>query len=67
MYLSNFTNILLQYMHIKTVPTENPIKTKEIKFSLFNFHINYIVDRPDVTALAGDKQYGGKGDLLNYG
>ena len=53
-------DILLQYMCSKTVPTENriEIKTKEIHFSLFYFHFNYVVDHPDATALARDKQYG---------
>ena len=52
----------------KTVPTENRIemKPKEIFFSLFYFHFNYIVDRPDATAFARDKQYGGNGDFFNY-
>ena len=53
-------DLLLQYMCSKTVPTENLIKkkTKEIHFSLFYFHFKYIVDRPDATALARDKEYG---------
>ena len=43
----------------KTVPTEKQIemKTKEIHFSLFYFHFNYIVDGHKATALARDKQY----------
>ena len=38
----------------KTVLTENrtEMKTKEIHFSLFYFYFNYVVDRPDATALA---------------
>ena len=54
-------DILLQYMCSKTVPTENriEIKTKEIHFSLFYFHLNYVVDRPNATALEKDKQYCG--------
>ena len=42
-----FQDILLQYMCSKTVPTEKGIemKTKEIHFSLFYFHFNYVVDR----------------------
>ena len=56
-------DILLQYMHSKIVPTENwiEIKIKEIPFSLFYFHFNYVVDRPDTTALGRDIQYGGNG------
>ena len=52
----------------KTVPTEKQIEMKTIKinFSLFYFHLNYVVDRPDATALTRDKQYGGNGDFLNY-
>ena len=40
-------DILLQYMCSKTVPTEKRIemKTKEIHFSLYYFHFNYIVER----------------------
>ena len=40
-------DILLQYMCSQTVPTENRIemKTKEIHFSVYYFHFNYIVDR----------------------
>ena len=50
----------------KTVPTKNLIemKTKETHFSLFYFHSNYVVERPDATALARDKQYCGNGDSL---
>ena len=50
----------------KTVPTENRIemKPKEIFFSLFYFHFNYIVDHPDATAFVRDKQYGGNGDFF---
>ena len=46
-------DILLQYMCSQTVPTANQIemKTKEIHFSLFYFHFNYIVDRHNATAL----------------
>ena len=52
-------DILLQYICSKTVPTENLIemKTKEIHFSLFYFHFIYLVNHPDATALARDKQY----------
>ena len=59
---------LLQYLCSKIVPTENQIemKTKEIHFSLFYFHFNYIVDCPDATALARDKQCGGNSDFYNY-
>ena len=41
----------------KTVPTENQIemKTKEVNFSLFYFNV---VDLPEATASARDKQYG---------
>ena len=48
--------ILLQYMCSKTVPTENRIemKTKEIHFSLYYFHFDYVVDRHNATALARD-------------
>ena len=55
-------DILLQYMCSQTVPTENRIemKNKEINFSLFYFHFNYVV------ALARDKQYCGNSDFLNY-
>ena len=51
-------DILLQYMCSQTVPTENriEIKTKEIHFSSFYFHFNYIVDGHNATALARDKQ-----------
>ena len=50
----------------QTLPTENRIemKTKEIHFSLFNFHFNYVVDRHKATDLARDKQYCGNGDFL---
>ena len=46
-------DILLQYMCSQTVPTENRIemKTKEIHFSVFYFHVNYVVDRHNATAL----------------
>ena len=49
----------------QVVPTENRIemKTKEIHFSLFYFHFNYVVDRHNATAR--DKQYCGNGDFLN--
>ena len=52
----------------KTVPTENQIemKTKQICFSLFYFYFNYVVEPPNATALARDKQYCGNGDFLNY-
>ena len=51
----------------KTVPTENQIemKTKEIQLNLFYFHFDYVVEHPDSTALARDKQYCGNGDSLN--
>ena len=57
---------LLQYRRSKTVSTENPIeiKTIEIRFSLFYFNFNDIVDRPDATALARDKQYGRNSDFF---
>ena len=42
------------------------IKTKEIHFSLFHFHFNYVVYPPDATVLARDKQNGRNGDFLNY-
>ena len=57
-------DILLQYMFSQTVPTENRIEMKtkkEIHFSLFYFHFNYIVDRHNATALARDKHYCGNG------
>ena len=46
-----------------TVPTESRIemKTKEVHFSLFYFNV---VDHPDATALAKDKQYGGNGEFF---
>ena len=49
-------DILLQYLCSQTVPTENQIemKTKEINFSLFYFHLSYIVDCHNATALARD-------------
>ena len=52
-------DILLQCMCIQTVPTENRIdmKIKEIHFSLFYFHFNYVVDHHNAIALARDKQY----------
>ena len=55
-------------MYSQTVPTENRIemKTKEIHFSLFYFHFNFIVDRHNATALARDKQYCRNGDFFNY-
>ena len=58
-------DILLQYLCSQTVPTENRIemKTKEIHFSLFYFHFNYVLDRHNATALARDKQYCGNGDF----
>ena len=57
-------DILLQYMCSQFIPSENQIemKTKEINFSLFYFHFNYVVDRHNATALARDKQYCGNGD-----
>ena len=44
----------------QTVPTENRIEMekKEINFSVFYFHFNYIL------ALARDKQYCGNGDFF---
>ena len=59
-------DILLQYMCSQTVPTEDriEIKTKEINFSLFYFHFNYVVERNNATALARDKQYCEKGDFF---
>ena len=42
------------------------MKTKEIDFILFYFHLNYVVDRHNATALARDKQYQGNSDFLNY-
>ena len=59
-------DIILQYMYIQTVPTESRIemKTKEIHFSLFYVHLNYVVDRHNATALARDKQYCGNRDFL---
>ena len=43
----------------KTVATENrkEMKTKEIHFSLFYFHFNYVVECHNATALVSDKQY----------
>ena len=57
-HLQFLQDILLQYMCSKTVPTEKRIemKTKEIYFSLFYFHFNYVMDRPYATALARRKQ-----------
>ena len=40
------------------------MKTKEIHFSLFYFHFNYVVDRHNATDLARDKQYCGNGDFF---
>ena len=42
---------LLQDMCSQTVSTENRIemKAKEINFSLFYFHFNYVVDRHNIT------------------
>ena len=59
-------DILLQYMCSQTVPSENRIemKTKEIHFSLFYFHFNYVVDHYNTTALVRDKQYCGNGDFF---
>ena len=59
-------DILLQYLCSQTVPTENRIEmeTKEIHFSLFYFHFNYVVDRRNATALARDRQYCGNGDFF---
>ena len=59
-------DLLLQYMCNQTVPTESRIdmKTKEIHFSLFYFHIYCVVDRQNVTALASNKQYCGNGDFF---
>ena len=61
-------DILLQYMCSQTVPTENRIEmeTKEINFSLFYFHFNYVVDRHNATALARDKQYCGNGEFFFF-
>ena len=61
-------DILFKYMCSQTVPTENRIemKSKEVHFSLFYFHFNYVVVRHNGTALARDKQYCGNGDFLNY-
>ena len=58
-------DILLQFMFSKTVRTEKRIKMKkkEIHFTLFYYHFNDIVDRPNATALARDKQYCGNGDF----
>ena len=51
---------------MKNVPTKKWIemKTKEIHFSLINYHFNYVVDRPNATALARDKQYCRNGDFF---
>ena len=58
-------DILLQYVCSKTVPTENRIEMKtKIHLSLFYFHFNYVVNRPDTTALGRDKQYGGNGEFF---
>ena len=61
-------DILLQYMCGQPFPTKNRIemKTKEIHFSVFYFHFNYVVDCNNATALGRDKQYWGNGDFLNY-
>ena len=63
-------DILLQYMCSKcskTIPTKKRIeKAKEIHFSLFYFHFDYVVECPDATALVRDKQYCGNSDFLNY-
>ena len=50
-------DVLLQYMRSKTIPTENRVemKKREIHFSFFYYHFNYVVDGSDATALAGDK------------
>ena len=66
MYVQFLQDILLQYMCSQTFPTENQIEmmTREIHFSLFYFHLNYIVDRHNATALARDKQYCGNGDFF---
>ena len=67
MYMFNFS---MTYFCItwcsQTVPTENLIemKTKEIHFSLFYFHFNYVVDRHNATSLARDKQYCANGDFF---
>ena len=59
-------DILLQYICSKPVPTENWIemKTKEIHLSLLYFHLNYVVERPESTSLARDKQYCGSNDFF---
>ena len=59
-------DILLQYMCSKTGPAENPIemKTTDSHFSLFYFHLNYLVDRSNATALARDKQDCTNGDFF---
>ena len=61
-----FQDKLLQYICSQTVSTENQIeiKTKEIHFSLFYFHFNYVVDCHNDKALARDKQYCRNGDFF---
>ena len=61
-------DIRFQYLCSQTVTTENRIemKTKEIHFSLFYFHLDYVIDRHNATALGRDKQYCENGDFLNY-
>ena len=60
-------------MRGKTVPTQHAengieVRTKEINFSLFCYHFNYVVDLPDASALlAIDKQYDGNGYFLITG
>ena len=58
-------DILFRYMCSQTVPTENRIEmeTKEIHFSLFYFHLYYVLDRHNATFLARDKQFCGNGDF----
>ena len=70
MYMFNFSKTYFcstcEVKCSKTVPTENWIemKTKEINFNLFSFHFNYVVERPDATALGRDKQPWGNGDFF---
>ena len=70
MYMFNFSKTYFCSTCVvkcsKTVPTENWIetKTKEIRFILFYFLFNYVVERPDATALAKDKQYCRNGDFF---
>ena len=72
MYMFNFSKAYLCSTCVvkcsKTVPIEYQVEmtTKEIHFSLFYFYFNYVVECPDATALARDKQYSGNRDFLNY-